>query len=197
MGMVLVLKRASDPDQARLHACPKAIHRFVSYGEDEEDFDEESTGGWLTRLLRPFQKPGPKVSDVVFDSYAFDDEFDADKAWHGLYFLLTGTADEGAAPVRYLLNAPSIGKEDVGYGPAMAIVASRTAELSAHLNALDRAAVLGRFDAKRMIALDIYPNIWDDDEGELKAYLGDAFDALKAYCQKCADHGLGMVSYIT
>ncbi|ESQ81378.1 YfbM family protein [Asticcacaulis sp. YBE204] len=196
MGMVLVLKRASDEDQARLHACPKAIHRFVSDDEDDGDADLGDAGGWLARLLQPFKKPEPKASDVVFDSYAFDDEFDADKAWHGLYFLLTGTAYEGAAPPRYLLNAPPIGKEDVGYGPAMSISANQTAELSRHLNGLDRGAVLARFDAKRMTELDIYPDIWEESEIELKDYLGGGFDGLKAYCQKCADHGLGMLSYI-
>ncbi|MFT3995866.1 MAG: YfbM family protein [Asticcacaulis sp.] len=197
MGMVLALRRVSDRDQAQLHACPKAIHRFLSDGEDEGDEAFGENEGLLSRLLRPFRKLGPQPADVVFDSYPFDDEFDADKAWHGLYFLLTGTGYEGDVPARYLLNAPSIGKEEVGYGPALSISAHQTAELSRYLSGLEREAILARFDAKRMTELDIYPDMWSQNDVELKMYLGDAFDELKAYCQKCVDHGLGMISYIT
>ena len=46
-------------------------------------------------------------------------ELDLDKAWHGIHFLLTGSAWEGEEPLCYLLaGGQEVGDEDVGYGPA-------------------------------------------------------------------------------
>ncbi|MBW8882247.1 MAG: DUF1877 family protein, partial [Asticcacaulis sp.] len=61
----------------------------------------------------------------------------------------------------------------------------------------DRAEVLDRFDGPKMQDLQIYPDVWDEDPDELKDELGHAFDQLRAYCRKCADHGFGMLSYIS
>ena len=196
MGMVLVLKRITDRDLAQLQACPKAVHRFLVGDEPSVIQEENKNITLLNRLLRIIGK-APDPSKIVFESYDFDEEFDADKMWHGLYYLLTETAWEGDAPFCYLLNAPSIGNEEVAYGPAMAISASQTKELNRHLEDMDRQSLLARFNAERMNELEIYPDIWDEDVEKLKAELGEAFDMLKAYCQKCAYHGLGMVSYIT
>ena len=69
--------------------------------------------------------------------------------------------------------------------------------MSDYLDGLDKSAVLAHFDGPRMKALRIYPDIWDEDPSELKAELGAAYDALKAYCRKCADHGLGLLTWIS
>src|ERR1700722_3238791 len=48
-------------------------------------------------------------------------DLDVDKAWHGLHFLLTGTAWEGAPPLDFIVKGGrQIGDVDVGYGPARA-----------------------------------------------------------------------------
>jgi hypothetical protein len=53
---------------------------------------------------------------------------DLDKAWHGIHWLLTGTADSGSEPLCYLLaGGTQIGDIDVGYGPARSFSAEEVA----------------------------------------------------------------------
>lgn len=68
----------------------------------------------------------------------------------------------------------------------MSISAAHTRTLSQYLDGLKTADVVGRFDAKAMKALDLYPDIWDEEPDSLKAELGGAFHKLQDYCRKCA-----------
>ncbi len=199
MSMILYLKRISDADISRLMATPAGVHAFIEAGQEEPDRGPEYAAALAElkkRMAAAGQAPPPRFA-MAFGAYPFNDVFDVDKMWHGLYFLLTGTDHGGASPVNYLFYAPSVGDEDVGYGPARAISAAQTGELSEYLDGLEKSAVLAHFDAQRMKALNIYPDIWDEDAAELKEALGGAFDEMKAYCRKCVAHGLGMLAYIS
>ncbi len=191
MSMILCLMRASDADLGRLQENPKGLQAFLGYpqptAEDvaqqakvREDMRKAMAAKGYTMPPDPLVEPWVALPQ---DSYDFSEQFDIDKMWHGLYYLLTGTAYEGAPPAGWLLNSPPIGDDAFGYGPAMAISAAHTRELSGYLNGLRREAVLGRFDAAIMMGLNLYPNIWDEDENELKEELGEAFDKLKAYVE--------------
>ncbi len=82
---------------------------------------------------------------------------DADKAWHILHFLLTGTAWEGEAPLNFIVRGgQEIGEEDVGYGPARALLPAAVVTLDAALEALPTAALAERYDPAQMAALEIY-----------------------------------------
>lgn len=194
MGMILQLMRVTEGDVKTLRANPAAIEAFLETGMPAVDYDPEYAKA-LEDLKRQMGGSSAPSLHVSFDHYAFDDVFDCDKMWSGLYYLLTGSAYEGEPPANWLLNSPPVG-EDLGYGPAMVISAANTKILSDYLNGLDRKAVLNRFDGAEMLGLNLYPNIWDEDEDELKKELGHAFDKLRAYCGKCAAHELGMLSYI-
>lgn len=199
MGMILYLKRISDVDGARLMATPAGVHAFIEAEQVKPDRGPAFAAA-LAELKASLAATGdlpPPNLEMAFGAYPFDDVFDVNKMWHGLYFLLTGTSYEGAAPASYLLHTPSVGDENVGYGPARLISATQARELSDYLDGLDRSAVLARLDGPKMSSLNIYPSIWDEDPGELKGGLGDAYDALKTYCRRCADHGLGMLCYIS
>lgn len=199
MSMILYLKRISDADIARLMATPAGVHAFIEAGRVERDRGPAFAAA-RAELMRQLAAEGhlpPPRLEMTFQAYPFNDVFDANKMWHGLYFLLTGTDYGGAAPVNYLFYAPSVGDEDVGYGPARAITADQTKDLSHYLDALPKSAVLAHFDGPRMTALGIYPDIWDESPVGLKHELGDAYDALRAYCRKCAHHDLGMLCYIS
>ena len=64
-------------------------------------------------------------------------EIDLDKAWHGIHFLLTGSAWEGDEPLGYLIAAGQpVGDEDVGYGPARVLRPKEVAQLDAALAAI-------------------------------------------------------------
>ena len=69
--------------------------------------------------LRALLADPESITDFL-DEEGFAD-FDIDKAWHGIHYLLTGTAWEGAAPLNFLVaGGRPVGDVDVGYGPARA-----------------------------------------------------------------------------
>ncbi len=65
-----------------------------------------------------------RILDLLEEDDSLDEddheaEADLDKAWHGIHYLLTGTAWKGEPPLCYLVRGgQTIGDVEVGYGPA-------------------------------------------------------------------------------
>jgi len=93
------------------------------------------------------------------------EELDLDKAWHGVHYLLTGTAWGGEAPWCYLVfGGDQVGDDEehvIGYGPARILLLPAVTSFYQALTQVDSAWVGTRFDPAEMMRLDIYPNIWD------------------------------------
>lgn len=86
---------------------------------------------------------------------------DLDKAWHGIHWLLTGSADGGGEPLCYLVaGGETVGDVDVGYGPARALKSTQVAEWHDALARISPDELARRFDPRAMLAADIYPEIW-------------------------------------
>ena len=199
MGMILYLKRISDGDLERLKDTPGGVRAFIEADSEAPARGPEYAAA-LAALKAQMAQAGmapPPAPEVPFETYPFDDVFDVDKMWHGVYFLLTGTSYEGEPPINLLLHALPASDEDIGYGPARGLSAAQTKALSSYLDGLPTSVVVSRFDSARMKALTIYPDIWDEHPAELKDGLGNAFDRLQAYCRKCAVHDLGMLTWIS
>ncbi len=199
MSMILCLKRISDLDLERLRAMPGGVRAFIDADAPEPDYGPEyaAARAALKAQMAAAGLTPPPAPEVTFEAYPFNEVFDVDKMWHGVYFLLTGTQYEGEPPVNLLFHAPPASDEDVGYGPARVLSAAQTKALSDYLDGLQTSVVVSRFDGARMKALNIYPDIWDEDPAELKDELGNAFDRLRAYCRRCAAHELGMLTWIS
>jgi hypothetical protein len=84
-----------------------------------------------------------------------------DKAWHGLHYLLCGSAEPGPGPLgQAVFGGTEIG-DDVGYGPARCFTAAETSEIAQALQAPGLEAILrGHFDPDKMEQLGIYPGGW-------------------------------------
>lgn len=129
---------------------------------------------------------------------------DLDKAWHGLHYLLTGTAWEGTEPAGYLLmGGQQVGDDqehDVfGYGPARILTPEQVAAFSAHVGtALATAAVQQRFNPAEMTRLDIYPEVWDRaDEAENNLeFLTEAAAELRGFLRRAAAQGQAVIIYM-
>jgi len=116
-----------------------------------------------------------------------------EKAWHGLHFLLTGSAWEGDLPFAFLLQGGDPIGEDLGYGPARVFSPAKVAEIDAAISAISEEALWSRFDAGRMSAEGIYPQIWDEPEADLREeYLG-YFRVMKTLIQKAHADGQALV----
>jgi hypothetical protein len=109
-----------------------------------------------------------------------------EKAWHGLHFLLTGSAMEGSWPLGFLL----LGGEAVGDDDApRRLSPDSVRELNSALSATSDDEIWGRFDPDKMTTDGVYPNIWDEPEQELREEYLMYFHQLKQLIQLAAQKG--------
>ena len=140
------------------------------------------------------------IGDVLDgDEAAQGAETDLDKAWHGIHFLLTGSAWEGDEPLCYLITGGQpVGDEDVGYGPARVLRPEEVAQFDAALAAISLDDFCQRFDPTTMMAQHIYPEIWDRDprEDDTLGYLAEYFDMLKTFVRDSAETRKGLLVWL-
>jgi hypothetical protein len=121
---------------------------------------------------------------------------DVDKAWHGIHWLLSGSAWEGDWPLGFIVTGgTAIGDEDVGYGPARALRSAEVLELNTALAKVSRDELKERFDPEELTKAEIYPQIWDEGDEALDYLLG-GFDDLKKYVAEAAAKKMGMLVWI-
>jgi hypothetical protein len=130
---------------------------------------------------------------------AAGEELDVDKAWHGIHFLLTGTAWAGDPPLDFIVQGGrEIGNIDVGYGPARAFSSSDVRDLAEALVPIEPEVLRDRFDPEQMMAQGVYPEIWDRDpaDDDTLGYLLEYFGDLRAFVRRRAERGDGMLIYL-
>jgi hypothetical protein len=126
-------------------------------------------------------------------------DIDLDRAWHGLHYLLAGSARETAGPRGYILGGHSIGEVCVGYGPARALTSREVAVFDDLLQCISREDLEKRFSPETLMRAEIYPEIWDralTGEEDVFAYLVDHFDQLKQFVASAHRDGVGVITYL-
>ena len=203
MGMTCSLYRATETEIEQLISDPSAIAGFLEA--------DDRTGppvrvvrpkGLLGLVLRLFPititevAPGPaeSTSVAVVDP---DRSIDLDKAWHGLHFLFTGTADEGEEPACYLLRG---GADLDDEGQARALRPQEVQRFATFLGTLTPAELAPRYNPERMTRLEIYPDrIWKraTSPGESpQEWLLESFSALQQFVSRAAADGHGVVIHL-
>jgi len=93
------------------------------------------------------------------------DRMDLDKAWHGVHFLLTGTAWDTDGPLgQAVLGGRDTGGRSCGVGAPRLLDPRQVADVATALSGLDADSLRGRFNREAMQQLNIYPQIWDEDD---------------------------------
>ena len=123
----------------------------------------------------------------IYSEHAASDHnlIDLDNACEGLFFLLTGvsqaTIEKATEPLSLILYATLIRdpEQDAAYGPAMYTSIEQVKRISAALDRITADELYSRYDSKKMMALRIYPQIWN--EADAVEYLIEHFDRLKAF----------------
>ena len=126
-------------------------------------------------------------------------ETDLDKAWHGIHYLLTGTAWEGAEPLNFIVRGGNeVGDVDVGYGPARVLRSDDVKGITAALKDIDISVLRKRFNPGEMMSLDIYPAIWDRDQedDDTLGYCIEYYNELYRFLSNAARNSMGVVLYI-
>jgi hypothetical protein len=116
-----------------------------------------------------------------------------EKSWHGLHYLLTGSAWEGEPPLGFLLRGGERVGEDQGYGPARLFQPAEVQQIDSALSRISNDQLWSRFNPTQMEQLQIYPGIWDKPEADLQEeYLG-YFEQLKQLVRRARDGGLALL----
>lgn len=140
----------------------------------------------------------------LVEEYLYPDEgggepphyIDVDKAWHGIHFMLTGSAESGPAPLCWaVLGGEEVG-DDVGYGPARILRPDHVRKIARELASIDETAFKARFEPKAMEAAGIYPPIWVRDAEEALEYLVENYLKLVAFYRGAAARGDGAILWI-
>jgi Domain of unknown function (DUF1877) len=127
-----------------------------------------------------------------------DQRLSLEKSWHGLHFVLTGSAWEGEEPLNFLASGGQpIGEEDVGYGPARALFATGVAALDKALASVNEDEFRRRFDLAGMVRAEVYPSIWDEPLANLLEEYGSYFQEFKSFVHTAAERGYAIVVAIT
>lgn len=106
-----------------------------------------------------------------------------EKAWHGLHYLLTGSADDGPSPLSFILMGGQDIGPDLDYGPARLLSSQFVKELDNTLRDITIDDLWQRFDPAKMFEEKIYPEIWDEPEEELRDEYGWYFNDLKTFVE--------------
>jgi Domain of unknown function (DUF1877) len=197
MGLACTLHRATEADIERLLADPDALDGFLDPDDGTaprvREVRPKGLLGWLLRLT-PIT-----ISETVPESEGGapirppdpDRSIDIEKGWHGLHFLLTGTADEGDEPACYLLR----GGEDLDdEGQTRALRPPQVRRFSEFLSTLAPAELARRYDPRRMTALNIYPTgIWNREGDSALEWLTDCFVDVRQFVNKAAASGDGII----
>lgn len=200
MGMTCSLYRATEEEIERLIKAPESVGGFLdSHDGIGPPVRTVRPKGLLGCILRLFPITISEVASEPDDDASTplpdpDRSIDIEKGWHGLHFLLTGTADEGQEPACYLM----VGGEDLDdEGLVRALRPHQVRRFAEHLSALTPAELAQRYDPARMNKLDIYPGaIWTRSappgESPLE-WLLECFAELQLFMARAASAGHGVV----
>lgn len=201
MGMALALQTISDENISKVLADPPLIWRVIAPDDPEiyQHTRAEKQPGFLARLFGA--KPVEVTTELPNLPKADGEgiETDLDKAWHGIHFLLTGTAWEGVEPLNFILcGGTEVGNVDVGYGPARVFPSDDVKRIATALDDLDESTLREQFNPEEMMSLEIYPEIWDRDpqDDDTLGYCVEYIADLRRFIADAANNSMGITLYI-
>jgi hypothetical protein len=200
MGMTCTLYRVAASEIARLRKSPDALEElFFPPGSTPPvvEVREKGITGWLLHLI------GVKITQVdpnwdPPEETALDEGvLDLEVAWHGLHYIFTGTAWEGAPPGCFLISGgDEIGDED-GDSPPRLLGPDQVRRFSDFLASISDDELTRRFDAAQMSALDISPAIWQREENPNPLdVLREGLRDLRTFVASAADRGEAIVVHV-
>ena len=119
-----------------------------------------------------------------------------EKAWHGVHYVLTGSAEPGATlRSQAVLGGVEIGEDPEGfsgYGAPRYFRAAQVRELAEELSRPEvEAEAAARFDSAKMSELQIYPG-WSGEQD--KEWVMDSFRRLRDFYASAAAKGRAVVT---
>ncbi|HEX5280505.1 MAG TPA: YfbM family protein [Micropepsaceae bacterium] len=188
--------QAPEALRASLNGLPPEMRaQFLrNFGMNESDLAKPDVGEILVkRFAERVAKQMPDVEQTG-ERDAPGRSISLEKAWHGLHYLLSGSAEPVPGAVgQAVFGGTEIG-DDLGYGPARCFTVAETSDIAQALQAPGLENVLRkRFDANAMQQLGIYPGgVWDEGPD----WLIDAFRTLRDFYAGASAAGQAVVTAI-
>jgi len=120
--------------------------------------------------LEEYLKDSQLLENRIYDDESEEGDpnlVDIDKAWDGIIFLLTGQNLENSNHplTAVLFSGQFIDEEqDLGYGPGQYLTPEQVKELNDKISSITTVELNKKYDAKRMTELEVYPNVWENDD---------------------------------
>jgi hypothetical protein len=197
MGNYLSLTAVSDATIERLLADPPLVWQILAPDDPNAVAaarDRPPAPGFFGRLMgRKAAPPPPEPPPLALQRGEGDlgRDGDLEKSWHGIHYLLTGTAWEGDPPLNFLLAGGRELDIETGMAPPRVHGAAESRIIAAALSRVDEAELRRRFAPEEMMRLEIYPEIWDRGPETLDHLLEDVVTLRRALERVVAQgHGL-------
>ena len=116
-----------------------------------------------------------------------------DKAWHGVHYLLCGSAVPDSTPLgQVVMGGTEIGDDFSGYGEARYFAVDRVADIARELGgAALEAQMQARFVPAHMESAGIYPGGWGKEPPD---WLFDAFHKLRDFYAQASAGGFAVLT---
>lgn len=152
---------------------------------------EAEFGGEMPPLLRQQLDQAKRRKRPKFAAEDVGDLLDLGKEWHGIHFLLCGSAAEAGPPLgNAILGGTEIGK-DRGYGPARYLdvpVGKEVADALARISVEDFES---RYDSAVLETNQIYPGGWSDPS--MMGLLSNGYAGLRAFYALAAEREFAVI----
>jgi len=202
MGMSLGLLSLADANIARVVKSPSLAWRLIA---PEIPAEARATAPQPTKTAARGKKTTstrqakPKAVPALKLNGNEGTRCDLEKSWHGIHYLLTGSAWEGEPPLDFLVDGGrQVGRIDPEHGPVRAFRADQARAIYESISTLSPYELRKRFNARDMSAKEIYPDIWTRSvlEEDSLRYLMDNLDKLRAFLRQTVEAQLGIVVFL-
>lgn len=148
---------------------------------------------WLAVAVEPAQFEQFRTNSESLTKALFskgEHAIKLDKDWHGIHFLLTGTAWDVRGEVgQAILGGNGFG-EDMGYGPARVLSVPQVKVVAEALAKNSSESLSARYNPEAMTKAEIYPTvIWNREGAQALAPLLNSYKALVTFYQRAAEKG--------
>jgi hypothetical protein len=123
---------------------------------------------------------------------------DIDKSWDGINFLLTGSivGDSDHPLEKVLFSMQYIDEnQDLGYGPGNYVTSEQVKELNKEISKISDDELAKRYDSKKMMKLELYPNAWE--ELDMPNYLIENFKTIREIYDIAAKNDQAIITFLS
>lgn len=144
----------------------------------------EAAALWIAWEFYRLTHPRPRLESIDARLLIPEDARMGLTLWHGIHYLLTGTAWDSSPPLCFLLHGGAELRWGA-YGAERLLAPEEVASVWNAISSIGAEDLLSRYNAESMNRLKIYPLCWDSESE--RARLAGEFEELKRFLRRAAE----------